>query len=388
MEEILASIRRIITDDEAGQARGQKAAPKSQQEDESLEGEADNQIIDDIARVLSGGASQAPAEEEEEILDLAGELGGLELVEDDVVEEVIEVSELVEVVEVLELEEAETVEPLAAPEFLDEPVDEAPAPPMPEPVQQMAPPPPEMAAPQPQPPAPAPEPQAAPKPSASLEAASALERAIAALRAGQVPTSTSPQTEPFRFQTAPQPESMTAPQPAPMAEPAPEPIPMALPMEAPEPQGETHPDAESDFDAQPEQAPTVEFMTEREQRDELVLTEVELGVVETAEPEMFDAAEPDAAKAVFWPAEAEGEAEEEPAEFEHEFGFDAEAEFEPEPVAAQVNGSAHHGEGPSRTLEDSIKDMLRPMLRQWLDENMPRIVRDELDPGALRRHQD
>jgi cell pole-organizing protein PopZ len=27
-----------------------------------------------------------------------------------------------------------------------------------------------------------------------------------------------------------------------------------------------------------------------------------------------------------------------------------------------------------RSLEDTVKDMLRPMLRQWLNENMPRIV--------------
>jgi cell pole-organizing protein PopZ len=32
--------------------------------------------------------------------------------------------------------------------------------------------------------------------------------------------------------------------------------------------------------------------------------------------------------------------------------------------------------------------MLRPMLRQWLDENMPRMIRDELDPETLRRLQD
>ena len=60
-------------------------------------------------------------------------------------------------------------------------------------------------------------------------------------------------------------------------------------------------------------------------------------------------------------------------------------EPEPEPVAMQANG-VHHDEG-AKTLEDSIKDMLRPMLRQWLDENMPRIVR-ELDPETLRRSQD
>ncbi len=57
MEEILASIRRIITDDDTGQARTQNAAQQARQDEESLEGEgeADSQIIDDIARVLSGG---------------------------------------------------------------------------------------------------------------------------------------------------------------------------------------------------------------------------------------------------------------------------------------------------------------------------------------------
>lgn len=30
--------------------------------------------------------------------------------------------------------------------------------------------------------------------------------------------------------------------------------------------------------------------------------------------------------------------------------------------------------GPARTLEDTVAEMLRPMLREWLDTNMPRIV--------------
>src|SRR5512143_3319484 len=109
MEEILASIRRIISDDESSLAR-QRTAPQSQPDEEGLEvveGEADDEIINDIARVLSGSgaaaAQPAPAapeaameEEEEDILDLTAELGGLELVEE--VEEVEEI-ELVEVAE-------------------------------------------------------------------------------------------------------------------------------------------------------------------------------------------------------------------------------------------------------------------------------------------------
>src|SRR5262245_43647010 len=94
MEEILASIRRIISDDESNSAPQHSAAPQSQDDDETLElseGEADDKIINDIARVLSGGAP-APVEaveEEEDILDLTAELGGLEPVEEEL--QVVEV---------------------------------------------------------------------------------------------------------------------------------------------------------------------------------------------------------------------------------------------------------------------------------------------------------
>jgi cell pole-organizing protein PopZ len=40
-----------------------------------------------------------------------------------------------------------------------------------------------------------------------------------------------------------------------------------------------------------------------------------------------------------------------------------------------VNGAAAHG---VRTLEDTVVDLLRPMLRQWLDDNMPRMVEKAL----------
>ena len=60
MEEILASIRRIISDDEQNPTRkpAAAAAPQNDHDDEGLEaaeGEADDRIINDIARVLSGG---------------------------------------------------------------------------------------------------------------------------------------------------------------------------------------------------------------------------------------------------------------------------------------------------------------------------------------------
>jgi hypothetical protein len=108
MEEILASIRRIISDDEQSSTR-QRNASASQQDDESLEvaeGEADDKIINDIARVL--GAGTPPAEEEEDILDLTAELGGLEIVE-----ETVEVEVVAEVAPAVALAEPEIFQPAA-----------------------------------------------------------------------------------------------------------------------------------------------------------------------------------------------------------------------------------------------------------------------------------
>jgi cell pole-organizing protein PopZ len=39
--------------------------------------------------------------------------------------------------------------------------------------------------------------------------------------------------------------------------------------------------------------------------------------------------------------------------------------------------AASSGEG-GRTLEDTVAEMLRPMLKQWLETNMPRIVEKAL----------
>ena len=45
---------------------------------------------------------------------------------------------------------------------------------------------------------------------------------------------------------------------------------------------------------------------------------------------------------------------------------------------------------PIRTMEDTVAELLRPMLRQWLDANMPRIVekalRVELAESAKKKH--
>jgi cell pole-organizing protein PopZ len=52
-----------------------------------------------------------------------------------------------------------------------------------------------------------------------------------------------------------------------------------------------------------------------------------------------------------------------------------------QPVLSRPLGAARAGATPgepTRTLEDMVAELLRPMLRQWLDTNMPRIVEKAL----------
>ncbi len=320
MEEILASIRRIISDDEQNPSRkpAAAAAPQNDQDDEGLEApeeEADDRIINDIARVLSGSgnasAPEAPVEaameEEEDILDLTAELGGLEPVEEPMEAEVVEMVEVV----------AE-----AAPAEAPPPEDLQPAP-----------------TPQVQAAAPEPAPVAPPPPmSASDEAASALERAIAALRAGQLPTSFSEfSASPAPvFETQPLPEPVTAPEPAAVA---------------------TEPEPEPEL--------------------EVVIAEYETELV-IEEPVLVEEVESERRQAPPWEADAPS--------------FAAAVEHEAEREAPRTNGHHDYASAAPRTLEDSVKDLLRPMLRQWLDENMARVLtsalKDELEDNPARFQQD
>lgn len=54
---------------------------------------------------------------------------------------------------------------------------------------------------------------------------------------------------------------------------------------------------------------------------------------------------------------------------------------EPEEAAAPVAGM-----GGGKTLEDSVKEMLKPMLREWLDDNMHRIIEDAVKDEIKAKH--
>jgi cell pole-organizing protein PopZ len=39
----------------------------------------------------------------------------------------------------------------------------------------------------------------------------------------------------------------------------------------------------------------------------------------------------------------------------------------------------------AKSLEDGFKELLRPMILQWLDENMPRLLDDAVQQEVRRR---
>ncbi len=139
---------------------------------------------------------------------------------------------------------------------------------------------------------------------------------------------------------------------------------------------------------------------EPEEEIELVLTEVEMTVVNETE----ELVELEAATLEFEPEpQAEPESETRPsgrARRPHgkrtrltspSWKSSPTSSRSPRPSRPRstARGCITSFQGGSLTLEDSVKDMLRPMLRQWLDENMPRMVtaalKDELDPNTFRQ---
>ena len=300
MEEILASIRRIISDDEAKSTESPSAS-SSEAKPSEVDADADTRIIDDIARVLSGGSPAESATDDEDILDLTKELSELQAVAD----ETAALPDLAfpaparsEVVETIVVAETEIVEPEAS---------------RAEPTMTMA-----------EPPA---------------EEPSALDLAIAELRA----------REQARMAQA---EQIMRAEPEPVF--APEPV----------------------FEPEPELVLTTldtETVTENFYQPE----PVEDRAAKSVAPEV---------EVPSWLQNVGTSPEPEPSKAPT-----------PEPSSPHRNGngshdmrSTHYSEfGISgRSLEDSVKEMLRPLLREWLDEHMSRVLeaalRDELKDAEAR----
>ena len=51
---------------------------------------------------------------------------------------------------------------------------------------------------------------------------------------------------------------------------------------------------------------------------------------------------------------------------------------------ASLSQSVRVSDGPGRTLEDIVVDMLKPMVKDWLDANLPAIVEEKVEEEVQR----
>ncbi len=51
---------------------------------------------------------------------------------------------------------------------------------------------------------------------------------------------------------------------------------------------------------------------------------------------------------------------------------------------ANLSQSVRVTEGPGRTLEDIVVEMLRPLVKEWLDANLPAIVEEKVEEEVQR----
>jgi cell pole-organizing protein PopZ len=408
MEEILASIRRIISDDEASSVQQRATSAEYAEQvraDDTEDGAADTQMIAEIERALAGGTSPTSNDDDiEDILDLT-EPGGSAADEVMMADEPVTVLEEVALETELYEEEPRKLDftaafppanldrresPLTfaetAPTFVGEAApsyEEEAAPsyqeefvatyePEPAPIVEM----------------PAPDPVRATQPLPSLDdPTTALERAIAALKAGDLAA----------FAREAQSDYVT---PEPIYS-APEPLYTPPVYTPPEPVAEAMP-AETSFEPEP---------ASFEPEQAMIVEEEEIIVLPEPEPEPEPVVPSWAAESSSWSRMEPSEPEPEP---EVEAEPEPEPEFEPEPLRSEdqswrgaapanefelnptrVNGGSEHephdfaSPVSSKSLEDSVKEMLRPLLRQWLDENMPRVLtaalREELENTDMQR---
>jgi len=376
MEEILASIRRIISDDEASSAQQRATSTEYAEQvraEDADDTAADTQMIDDIARVLSGGAKAASSDEDlDDILDLT-EPGNPASEDEMMADEAVTFLEEVVFETEVHTETRPKLDFAAAFPPQDQSVPETPpsyAEAPPSYTEEVSPSYVEPAPSYTEEPAvvvemPASEPVMAAQPAPSLDdPTTALERAIAALKAGDLAAFAREAQSEY---VAPEP-AYVAPEPAlevPAAEPYIEP---ELPSFEPEPK--TVIEEETVFLAEPEPEPEPSIPVWSAEAPSWSQIE------STPEPE------PEPETTVPWQSESRSWRGAAPAN-----------EFELNP--ARVNGGSDHephdyaGPVSSKSLEDSVKEMLRPLLKQWLDENMPRVLtdalREELENSDMQR---
>lgn len=162
------------------------------------------------------------------------------------------------------------------------------------------------------------------------------------------------------------------------AEAAPEPEPeQAEPEAAAEPVSEPEPEPEPQFDAEP--------VSEPEEDDVLELTER----VEDAAPEPEPEEEPVSLSDDLMILDREDdEPEPEPAPQSAEEDEDRLVDDAPATAAAgmfaALSENLRVSSDQGQTLEGIVRELLRPMLKQWLDDNLPSIVEEKVQAEIER----
>jgi len=162
---------------------------------------------------------------------------------------------------------------------------------------------------------------------------------------------------------AAEPEAQAAPEPAPAPEPEPEPEPIAF---APEPEPEPAPEPVALAPAPPP-APA-------EEDDVLELTDRVREPAEThGDIDVYAREEPKPAPEPAWRPPP---VEDEPLIAAHTA----------DTAASAFGRLAHTVSMPAegRTLEDVVRELLRPLLQQWLDDHLPAIVQETVQAEVER----
>ena len=178
-----------------------------------------------------------------------------------------------------------------------------------------------------------------------------------------------------------------AEKPAEAAEPAPE------PAAEPEPEPDPEPEPAAEFEPEPVAEPEPEIeAVEAVEEDVLELTDrVEEEAEDVGEPVdagddlmILDREEPAEAEPDF---QAEPEPDPEPV-FEADDDEDSLVDAAPASAAAgmfaALSDNLRVSSDQGQTLEGIVRELLRPMLKQWLDENLPAIVEEKVQAEIER----
>ena len=145
---------------------------------------------------------------------------------------------------------------------------------------------------------------------------------------------------------------------------------------SPTPEPEPEPEFEAEPEPEPEPEPEMDMddaleLTERVEEDEPVDLADDLMIMDR-EPEPEPEPEP------------EFEAEPEPEPVEEDALIDAAPASAAAGMFAALSENLRVSSQQGQTLEAMVREMMRPMLKQWLDENLPSIVEEKVQAEIER----